>query len=147
VESLYTIGYEGRGLDGFLRALAAAGVTLLCDVRRNPASRKPGFAKSALAAACAEVGIRYEHLPELGIAAADRHRARTPAKHEALLCAYERDALPKQTEALASIQGWIAAGECVALTCFEREPECCHRHCVAQALQDRCRDGLAVTHL
>lgn len=37
---------------------------------------------------------------------------------------------------------WVEAGERVALTCFEREPERCHRHCVAEAL-----DGFDVKHL
>ena len=144
---LYTIGYEGRDLETYLRVLTAAGVTLLCDVRRNPLSRKPGFSKRALALACREAGIRYEHLPELGIASADRHGVRTPAEHEALFSAYERDALPKQAEALARIQGWIGAGARVALTCFERDPECCHRLCVARALQERCGGALVISHL
>jgi len=144
---LHTIGYEGRDLDAFLSALTEAGVTLLCDVRRNPLSRKPGFSKRALGQACREAGIRYEHLPELGIASADRRGVRTSAEYEALLAAYERGGLPKQTEALAALQGWIEAGEIVVLTCFERDPKCCHRHCVARALQDRCGGSLAVVHL
>ncbi|NLF19114.1 MAG: DUF488 domain-containing protein [Lentisphaerae bacterium] len=72
---------------------------------------------------------------------------RTSAEYEALLAAYERGGLPKQTEALAALQGWIEAGEIVVLTCFERDPKCCHRHCVARALQDRCGGSLAVVHL
>ena len=31
-QTLYTTGYEGRDLDAYLRTLAAAGVTLLCQV-------------------------------------------------------------------------------------------------------------------
>jgi len=44
-----TIGYEGSSLEGYLNRLLHAGVTLLCDVRRNPLSRKYGFSKSTLA--------------------------------------------------------------------------------------------------
>ena len=69
---LATIGYEGKSLESYLNQLLRAGVTLLCDVRRNPLSRKYGFAKSTLSKACEGVGIRYEHLPELGIASEER---------------------------------------------------------------------------
>ena len=62
---LLTIGYEGRTLESYLNTLLLEGVTLLCDVRRNAISRKYGFSKNTLARACAGVGIRYEHLPEM----------------------------------------------------------------------------------
>ncbi len=39
---LLTIGYEGLSLEGYLNRLLQSGVTLLCDVRRNPLSRKYG---------------------------------------------------------------------------------------------------------
>ena len=60
---LLTIGYEGKSLEGYLNQLLRASVTIVCDVRRNPLSRKYGFAKSTLRQACDGVGIRYEHLP------------------------------------------------------------------------------------
>ena len=118
-----------------MNRLLHAGVTLLCDVRRNPLSRKYGFSKSTLSKGCEGVGIRYEHLPELGIASEERRELHTQADYDALFAVYERESLPKQSEALAKIRGWIAAGDRVALTCFERLPEQCHRHCVAEALE------------
>lgn len=132
---LCTIGYEGSSLEGYLNRLLQAGVTLLCDVRRNALSRKYGFSKSTLSKGCEGVGIRYEHLPELGIASEERRELHTQADYDALFAVYERESLPKQTEALAKIRGWIAGGERVALTCFERLPGQCHRHCVAEALE------------
>jgi hypothetical protein len=63
---LITLGYESKTLETYLNQLLKSGVTLLCDVRRNPLSRKYGFSKSTLSHACAGVGIRYEHLPESG---------------------------------------------------------------------------------
>lgn len=132
---LVTIGYEGRTLEGYLNALLLDTVTLLCDVRRNPLSRKYGFAKSTLAKACENVGIRYEHLPELGIASEERRELKTQADYDALFAEYERASLPKQTAALEIIRGWIVQdGQRVALTCYEAEPRQCHRHCVAEAL-------------
>ena len=142
-----TIGYEGSSLEGYLNRLLHAGVTLLCDVRRNPLSRKYGFSKSTLAKACEDVGIRYEHVPELGIASDERQALHTQADYDALFAAYERESLPRQTDALKKIGAWVQAGERVALTCFERLPEQCHRHCVAEALARTFGRKFAPQHL
>lgn len=131
---LLTIGYEGRSLEGYLNELLRAGVTILCDVRRNALSRKYGFSKSTLGKACEGVGIRYEHLPELGIASDERQELVTQADYDALFAAYEATTLPRQTLALETILGWVAKGDRVALTCYEKLPVQCHRHCVAKAL-------------
>lgn len=132
---LCTIGYEGRTLENYLNYLLRDGVTLLCDVRRNPLSRKYGFSKGTLGNACVGVGIRYEHLPELGIASEERRELKSQADYDALFADYERSSLPQQGAALALIRGWIEGGQRVALTCFERLPHQCHRHCVAEALE------------
>lgn len=142
-----TIGYEGRTLESYLNELLRAGITLLCDVRRNPISRKFGFSKGTLAKGCEGVGIRYEHLPELGIASEQRRSLETQADCDALFEEYERESLPKQGEALARIRGWIRSGNRVALTCYERLPEQCHRHCVAEVLEREFGNVLAANHL
>ncbi len=144
---LCTIGYEGRNLEGYLNLLIGAGVTLLCDVRRNPVSRKYGFSKSTLAKGCEGVGIRYEHLPELGIASEERRELETQADYDALFKIYERNALPQLGNTLGSIREWIREGNRVALTCFERLPQQCHRHCVAEALEQKFGKSFAPTHL
>lgn len=132
---IVTIGYEGRSLEAYLVALMKSGVTVLCDVRRNPVSRRYGFAKSTLSKGCENVGIRYEHLPELGIASSERKGLDSQADYDALFDTYERDSLPLQGVALRKIAVWVEAGERVALTCFEHVPHQCHRHCVAEALE------------
>ncbi|MFA5265003.1 MAG: DUF488 domain-containing protein [Opitutaceae bacterium] len=133
---LLTIGYEGKSLEQYLNQLISESVTLLCDVRRNPLSRKYGFSKSTLLSACEGVGIRYEHLPELGIASEERRDLSCQADYDALFEIYERDNLPIQRSALMKIQSWIQDDKCrVALTCYEAQPCQCHRHCVAEALE------------
>ncbi|HYP15885.1 MAG TPA: DUF488 domain-containing protein [Opitutus sp.] len=142
---LFTIGYEGKSLEGYLQELASAGITLLCDVRRNPVSRKKGFAKSALAAACAAAGIRYEHVPQLGIASEERKAVRTAADRAALFERYRWVTLPRETAAVAQIRRWIEEdGARVALTCFERDPCECHRHQLAAVLAS---EGVAGGHV
>lgn len=143
-----TIGYEGKSLEQYLNQLLRNGVTLLCDVRRNPLSRKYGFSKSTLKPACEQLGIRYEHLPELGIASDRRQALDTQIDYDSLFADYERHDLPKQTAALDRIARWVLdENQRVALTCFEKEPHQCHRHCVADALEHRHRDTLTPTHL
>jgi hypothetical protein len=144
---LLTIGYECRSLEAYLNLLLQAGVNVLCDVRRNPLSRKYGFAKNTLSKASNGVGIRYEHMPELGIASQDRRGLETQSDYDALFTAYKRDWLPGQTGTLDKIRGWLEKGERVALTCYELCPEQCHRHCVAEMLERGPGAHCKVAHL
>ena len=144
---LLTIGYQGRTLEAYLNQLLRAGVTLLCDVRRNAFSRKYGFSKKALRSGCENVGIKYEHLPELGIASDQRQDLETQADYDALFAIYEQDMLPKQEAALERIRNWVNTGQRVALTCFELLPQQCHRHCVADELARRWGSVLDPCHL
>jgi len=142
-----TLGYEERSLEGYLNQLIRDGVTLLCDVRRKPLSRKYGFSKKTLAKVCDGVGLRYEHLPDLGIASEERRGLKVQADYDALFEVYERERLPRQGAALAKIHAWVVDGERVALTCFERLLEQCHRHCVAAALEQAFGQAFAPVHL
>ena len=144
---LVTLGYEGRTLEAYLNILLKDGVTLLCDVRRNALSRKYGFSKSTLARGCEGIGIRYAHLPQLGIDSRLRKNLSDQESYDRLFAQYERDVLPRQTEALDAIADWVRQGERVALTCYEHLPGQCHRHCVADALEQQRGEDLAATHL
>ena len=145
---LVTLGYESKSLEAYLNQLLQNSVTLLCDVRRNPLSRKYGFSKSTLSNACEGVGIRYEHLPELGIPSEKRQDLETQTDYDKLFAAYERQTLPRQTKTLIKIAGWIKEeGQRVALTCFELLPHQCHRHCVSDALQKTFGPKLAAHHI
>jgi len=147
VPGICTIGYEGRSLEGYLNQLIEAGVTLLCDVRRNPRSRKYGFSESTLAKTCDGVGIRYEHLPMLGIPSEERRFLATQSDYDALFDAYTRQTLSRQEHALQLIRQWVDDGMRVALTCVERLPQQCHRHCIAEALERKFGKPFGPVHL
>lgn len=144
---LLTIGYEGKSVEAYLNQLVRAGVTLLCDVRRNPLSRKYGFSKATLSKACEGLSIRYEHLPELGIPSDARRDLRTQAQYDRLFAEYEAENLPRQTNALSRIRSSVERGERVALTCFERLHQQCHRHCIAEELERIGGGTLTAVHL
>jgi uncharacterized protein (DUF488 family) len=129
-----TVGYQAATVDSFLRALQAAGVELLVDVRAVASSRRPGFSKSRLASNLAEVGIGYVHLRGLGTPAAGRAAAR--AGRHARMRSIFRDhlrTLEAQSE-LDELRELASAGRRVCLLCFEADPEHCHRTLVAEAL-------------
>lgn len=142
-----TIGYEGLTLEAYLNLLLKDGVTLLCDVRRNALSRKYGFSKGTLAKGCEGVGIRYEHLPQLGIDSSLRKNLSDQESYDRLFARYVRDVLPRQADALNVIAEWVAQGERVALTCYEHLPGQCHRHCVSDALEKRLGGKYVTRHL
>src|SRR5215217_187036 len=71
-----TIGYEGSTVAGFLAPLRESRIELLVDVRAVAMSRRPGFAKTKLAANLAEAGIEYLHLRGLGTPADGRAAAK-----------------------------------------------------------------------
>ena len=144
---LVTIGYEGRSIETYLELLSANKVTLLCDVRKNPISRKQGFSKKRLQAHCVELNIRYEHLPQLGIDSQERRNLKSLADYELLFQKYRDQTLPQQLATIRTINAWVAQGEHVALTCYELEPSGCHRHCVAKAMQSEHKADLLVNHI
>lgn len=134
-KALFTIGYEGDSIDGYLDRLIQSNIRLLCDVRRNPLSRKPGFSREQLAGYCGKVGIEYRHLPELGIPGHRRQELNTQEDYDALFDTYRREDLPSMRPAIRELGRLLDEHQRIALTCFEKEHHCCHRHCVADEMK------------
>ena len=131
---LATIGYEGATLDAVVEALQGAGVQTLVDVRAVARSRRPGFAKSRLAAGVTEAGIGYVHLRGLGTPA-DGRAASKAGDHAGMQRIFrEHLATPHAQADLHALAERVEAGERVALLCFEADAAHCHRRLVADAL-------------
>jgi uncharacterized protein (DUF488 family) len=145
VGALLTIGYEGTGPTAFLQTLLAARVDVLCDVRADPVSRKPGFSRPSLAAACDKAGLRYEGLPELGIPREERRKIDSPARRRAAFDRYSRSTLRRERASVDLVARWIRSGERVALACFEADPDLCHRSRLARAVGKAA--GVEAVHL
>jgi uncharacterized protein (DUF488 family) len=123
---LFTIGYEATTMGEFLDALKSAGVERVIDVRAVPNSRRPGFSKTPLRNALAEVGIDYVHLRALGTPAEGREAARK-GRHEDLKRIYAAQLdLPEAMVAAEQLKE-LAAEKPSALLCYERDPGGCHR--------------------
>ena len=130
---IFTIGYEAATMGEFIAAVQAAGVERVIDVRAVPNSRRPGFSKTPLRNALAEVGVDYVHLRALGTPAAGREAARKGRKSE-LEEIYAGQLETPQAIAEGAMLLDLAAEKPSALLCYERDPACCHRTLLWQAL-------------
>lgn len=135
MESLFTIGYEGKTIDQFVTQLKANRIGILVDVRKNPISRRPGFSKSKLRAACEKASIDYIHFPELGVPSERREDLKTDQDRQELWDWYDAAVIPHHHEQLQQILQ-MSEKKRVALTCFEAKPHECHRSRVAVALKE-----------
>src|SRR5690606_4268093 len=94
--------------------------------------------KRALAAALAEAGIDYEHLPELGNLKPNRagFAGDDWALAEARSVFRARLETPEAAQALTRVEQ-ASAVRLVALLCFEADQRRCHRDVILAALADR----------
>ena len=133
--TLFTVGYEGRDIASYIELLLGENVRVLCDVRKNPISRKYGFSKKRLRAICEEAGIEYIHMPSLGIDSRHRQNLNSDDDYQKLFRFYRSKILKHETESLEMINELLSSKKKVAITCFEKEPAMCHRGCIADSLR------------
>ncbi|MBX2989356.1 MAG: DUF488 domain-containing protein [Bdellovibrionaceae bacterium] len=144
---VFTVGYEGCDIDHFTRSLKKQGIELVADLRKNPLSRKKGFSKNRLAAALQERRIDYLHLPDLGVPAEWRKKAKAGEITRArMFHDYARKILPRGQASLERLQELLQTKE-VALLCYEADAEDCHRSFVARDLKARAQRGFKIHHL
>jgi len=145
MNTIYTIGYQGRNLDEFVEVLLRGGIEIVIDVRKTPFSRKPGFSKSKIEKVLLEHGIRYVHYRELGTPKELRKRFLSGEmnfhefKKEFITELYSNGG----REALKDVER-ICRGNRCALMCYERNWWECHRTIIAEILQE---NGFQVTNL
>ena len=132
--SLITIGYEGLSLEQYIVILLRNDVRVLCDVRKNAYSQKFGFSKAQLVKACEGVGIRYEHIPNLGIISEKRKELKNQTDYDKLFDEYESTTLKSARNELNHLYKLLQNDKRIALTCFEHNPLQCHRSRIAKKL-------------
>jgi uncharacterized protein (DUF488 family) len=141
--ALFTFGYEGLAIDGFIARLKKAGVTVVVDVRELPLSRKKGFSKRAFAAALHDAGIAYTHLSIFGCPRPIRNQYRIDGnwkRYERAFTSY----LATQASAVAGLAKFSKTAK-ACLVCFEADFNFCHRSLVARATATA--GGASVVHL
>jgi len=142
---LFTIGYEGAGLQEFLDCLQRNAVECLLDVREIPFSRKRGFSKAALARALGERGIQYVHFRELGSPGTIREELKAGRDYRKFFREME-EYLTTQTDGIEQAYSYIGRMTC-CLMCYEKLADMCHRKVVARRSRRRDGNGLEVEDL
>jgi hypothetical protein len=146
-KQFFTIGYEGKNLDYYLNQLVTNDVRLLIDVRKNPISMKWGYSKSQLMPACVSQGIKYMHIPELGIESGDRKNLQSVSDYKVLFAKYELSVRKDFTTYLYKIIEEIKINDRVAIGCFEGDPCMCHRGKVAEIISTLPEWNFSIKHL
>jgi uncharacterized protein (DUF488 family) len=144
---LFTIGYEGMSLEKYLNELLRHDVVVLCDVRKNPLSRKYGFSMNQLRNACESMGISYVHIPNLGIESEKRRNLKSQSDYNTLFREYRNTTLNVADTEMQLILDLIKSRSRVAITCFEADIECCHRKHLAEKLCEHPQWKYEVRHI
>jgi uncharacterized protein (DUF488 family) len=144
---LFTIGYEGISLEEYLVRLLKNDVKVLVDVRNNPLSMKYGFSKTLLKRYCEALGIKYRHIPEVGIQSTQRQELNTQADYDKLFAIYRKQNLTKTIKAQTDILNLLKEDKRIALTCFEANICQCHRKHLAEAIENLPGFSYRVEHI
>lgn len=146
-ETIFTVGHSNRSRPELLDVLHSAGIQILADVRRFPASRRyPHFNYGPLRDALASVGITYHHVPELG-GYREPPVTSSPSPNDGWPSGFLRNyADYAMTERFQETLGRLRrlSGPRLALMCAERGWTDCHRQIIADYL---IVGGLQVIHL
>lgn len=142
--TIFTSGYEGLQIDGFLDRLVQSGIRRLIDVRSNPVARRFGFHRSTLERLTRHLEIEYVHLPELGIPSNERQDLSDQCDRDQLFDRYELITLARNEPAIERTAELMTERPSV-LVCMESCHERCHRSRLATRVA--AATGLPVVHL
>lgn len=138
----YSIGYEGKSLEGFISVLKRNDVHQLVDVRKNAFSFKSGFSRTPLSQELGKNGIAYVHIPELGTDQESRREYKESGDISKLLEAF-KSKLEQNQDSLNLLKALIHY-RTSAIMCLEDNYELCHRSVIEERLQ---RENIGVVHL
>jgi len=125
-QAIFTIGYEGMSIEEYINKLLQNNIKVLVDVRKNPFSHKYGFSKKILQEFVEKFKIKYIHIPKLGILSDKRKSLETQKDYDELFDEYEKTLKNKNLE-ISYLISLLENYNRIALTCFEKAPEMCHR--------------------
>lgn len=131
MDSIFTIGYQGRTIDEFIAFLEQEQIDTLCDVRRKAISRKKGFSKRALSTALESVGIIYMHMPNLGMPL-DLLQKKNAKDNSPILAEYGCRIADESAD--VERLALTARQTRVCLLCFEEDHHQCHRGILADVV-------------
>ncbi len=144
---LFTIGYEGKTSNQYLNELKKYDVKVLFDVRKNPISKKKGFSKIEFKWKVEAIGVEYLHLPDLGIESNQRKNLVSLEDYQELFEKYKKTTLLANIKDQTLIIEALNEKKRAALTCFEADPNFCHRLSLAESILEKHEKNLFLEHL
>ena len=144
---VFTLGYEGLSIDAFLNKIIMNNIALVVDVRHNPQSMKYGFSKKSFKDYIEKAGMKYIHIPELGIPSFMRKGLGKSVSHENLFHIYETELLPRHEEAQIKLLNLISHFSRIVLVCFESDHHFCHRNTLVEQMQKKKNLQSPILHL
>jgi len=124
---IISIGYQRRNIDELITILKVYNVKKVIDVREMPTSRRVDFRKNVLKSHLSTAGIQYQHVKDAGN---PYRKAQGGFEHcMGLYSSYlaSHPAVIKQISAELS-------EDTVAIFCYEREHNKCHRSVLIEML-------------
>jgi uncharacterized protein (DUF488 family) len=132
---LYLTGYEGETLEGFLDRVEELKIKAVVDVREIPLSHKNSFSKENLKKSLDKRGVRYYHFQELGSPQKIRKELHSSGDYLTFFKKY-RKYISKKKSPLSKLVEIIIEEKALALLCYEKEYELCHRSIVADEIMN-----------
>ncbi len=130
----------------FLNYLKRYSISVVADVRHLPLSRKKGFSKTALSESLSAQNIDYVNYRTLGATKELREKLKADGDYKTFFRSMARSVM-KHEDKLSEINQLLCDGKNVALMCFERNHNLCHRKVVAMGVKKINGNGLKVMHL
>jgi hypothetical protein len=144
--NLYTIGYEGRKLDEFIKILNENKVELLIDLREFTASNhKPDFSKDNLKKVLPTFGIGYLWIRDLGSPKKMRDILYKTGDYNSFFEEYTKYMDRKQFSLERVLR--LSKIQSICLMCYEADYNFCHRLIVAERIKEMGGNGLKITNL
>ncbi len=140
---LFTIGYQKRNIEDFLKTLKDNNIEILIDIRAIPHSRNRDYAKKNLENRLRENGIEYLPVKELGSPEKIRKKVKSDGDYRYFFDKYN-EFLESKKEYLRELVG-IAKKKSICLFCYEADFNRCHRSSVARRMAET--SYLEILHL
>jgi len=144
--TIYTIGYEGLNQKIFMACLKRFNISYVADVRHRPLSRKKGFSKTAMTEMLTLEDIKYKNFNELGTSKEMRDKLYKTKDYKTFFTSYKK-MISSQQSKIDEILEIVNNGYNVALLCFEKEADKCHRKIVAEEIKKRDGNGMTIEHI
>ncbi|MEE8167732.1 MAG: DUF488 family protein [Candidatus Hydrothermarchaeales archaeon] len=138
---VFTVGYEKRDVENFIKLLKINNIKILVDIRANGFSRKVGFSHRVLEKNLTSEDIDYLSLKELG--APKNLREGLKKKGYPWFFNEYKKYLENEKSELDKLEKIVKYTRS-CLMCFELDPNECHRSMVSNELRER---GFEVAHL